>query len=436
MKLIKILLFAVCFIHYSVFSQEYKCYSCETGYPGEYFEIFTLQDSIIIRDTVRDTVFLSMYDMEKATKSLGMSFDEFVHNFLTYVNSRDSSTMTPEEKKHISYLRAMMNAHLKKDRYVLREYTAHFARDSFSITMRKMPEVEQLPDSMDLDFLFILEGEKNTDNFLHSHKKQVRVLYQILKDIKGLANTKHHKIGINFYFPDFSFQEKRAMAQFIKSVSLVIDSIKIKEIRGIPLYFTFDQSVRENSTNYHYLVSMSDMVDSIFLAKTGTTSSSSLEISFTSIDHKKEKSDIPWLQQIRNQFYLARFHTDDFPKISDQYLTLGDLEKLMTADYPDSHWEYYFYSILTIVLILIAGSTFYFLSSTFANFVHNNAMYVFAGGILLVLEMYLLFVFMIETMSNTVVFDFQENQIVLFLPLLLIFVIPLIKNLVRKGETP
>ena len=97
MKLIKILLFAVFFIHYSVFSQEYKCYSCETGYPGEYFEIFTLQDSIIIRDTVRDTVFLSMYDMEKATKSLVMSFDEFVHNFLTYVNSRDSSTMTPEE---------------------------------------------------------------------------------------------------------------------------------------------------------------------------------------------------------------------------------------------------------------------------------------------------------------------------------------------------
>lgn len=436
MKLIKILLFAVFFIHYSVFSQEYKCYSCETGYPGEYFEIFTLQDSIIIRDTVRDTVFLSMYDMEKATKSLGMSFDEFVHNFLTYVNSRDSSTMTPEEKKHISYLKAMMYAHLEKDRYVLREYTARFAQDNFSIHVRKLQEMEQMPDSMDLDFLFILEGEKNTDNFLHSHKKQVRVLYQILKDIKNLSNTKHHKIGINFYFPDFSFQEKRAMAQFIKSVSLVIDSTKIKEIRGIPLYFTFNQKVKDNSSDYNYLVSMSDMVDSIFLAKTGPTPSSALELFFTSIDHEKEKGNIPWLQQIRNQFYLARFHTDDFPKTSDQKLIKDDIEQLMAADYPDSYWEYYFYSILTIVFILIAGSTAYFLSSTFANFVHNNAMYVFAGGILLLLEMYLLFVFMIETMSNTVVFDFQENQVILFLPLLLIFVIPLIKNLVRKGETP
>ena len=162
---------------------------------------------------------------------------------------------------------------------------------------------------------------------------------------------------------------------------------------------------------------------SIFLAKTGPTPSSALELFFTSIDHEKEKGNIPWLQQIRNQFYLARFHTDDFPKTSDQKLIKDDIEQLMAADYPDSYWEYYFYSILTIVFILIAGSTAYFLSSTFANFVHNNAMYVFAGGILLLLEMYLLFVFMIETMSNTVVFDFQENQVILFLPLLLIFVI-------------
>lgn len=426
------ILFISLFLSSTLFSQgEYKCYSCEQE-DGSYFEIYTLQDSVFIRDTIRDTIYIS--NINDITSQLNMSFDEFVDNFLGYVKSKQSSKLSNDETIYISQLRAMMNAHLKKDRYVFREYSLNFANDSFNINVKKMPLADNMPDSLNLDFLFVLEGEKNTNNFLNSPKQQAKVLFRILNDIKNYSQNNKNVVGINFYFPDFSFKEKRGMSQFVKSVSLVIDSSKIVGVRGLPLYFTFDHSAEANQTNYNYLVSLCDMVDSIFLAKVDNTPI--LKISFKSIDAAVGKANMPWLQQIRNQFYLARFQSGYFPITSSVNLKLNDIEMLMAADYPDSYWENYFYTILSIIVVLLIGTVCYFMFPGFTNFVHDNSMFVFAGTILLVMEVFLLFTFMIETMSNTVVFDFQNNQTMLFMPLVLIFVIPLFKNLTKKQVIP
>ena len=426
------LLFFALLLNLSLFSQsEYKCYTCELE-DGDYFEIYTLQDSVIIRDTIRDTLYIST--INDITSHFNMSFDEFVDHFLEFVKSKEATNMSIEEKVYISQLRAMMNTRLKQDRYVLRQYSLDLDKGSYNITVQKIPLADNMPDSLDLDFLFVLEGEKNTDNFLNSPKLQARVLFKILKDIKNYSKNQKKNIGINFYFPDFSYKEKRGMAQFVKSVSIVIDSSRIEEVRDLPLYFTFDEHFEADSLNFHYLASLRDMVDVIFLARVENTPM--LKISFRSIDTQAKKTNTSWWQQIKNQFYLARFQSDEFPITNSEVLILSDIEKLMRADYPDSIWEFYFFTILFIIAFLIIGTFCYFFFPAFTNFVRNNSMYVFSGSILLVMEIFLLFTFMIETMSNTVVFNFQNNQIMLFLPLMLIFIIPLLKNLTKKQEIP
>ena len=127
---------------------------------------------------------------------------------------------------------------------------------------------------------------------------------------------------------------------------------------------------------------------------------------------------------------------EKFPETSQTEVRMEDIEKLFAADYPDSLWEYYMFVIIIAFFLLLVGSCCYMFIPAFSNFVHDNAMYVYAGGILLVLEIYLLFVFMIEGTSKTVVFTFQDNNLMLFLPLLVIFVIPLFRQIMGRRENP
>lgn len=429
MKAIRLLfLWSTAGLLFPVNAQEYKCYTCETGYDGGVFEIFTLHDSVVVTETVYDTVYIS--ELNDLTGHFNMSFDEFFHSFSEYIRSRDTVKRSPAETVYLSDIQATLHAYIRKYRYVLSEYQVDFSKDRFKIHKNEKILPDNLHDSMPLDIMFTLQGKLNTTNFLKTPNQQVRVVYKIFSDIVNASyRNRYKKVGVNFYFPDFSFHEKRAMAQFVKSVSLVVDSTRIPEIRNLPLYFTFD--TEEGKNNQSYLVGLSSMVDSVFLA----TPDASMALTFESL-HSKETLDIPWMKQLLNQFYLARFDTGDFPETSDQALLIEDVKILMNADYPDAYWEYYLLSIFGILFILLIGSMCYIFLPSFANFVHEYSMYVFAGGILLVLEIYLLFVFMVESMSNTVVFSFQNNNTMLLLPVMLIFVIPLIKKVIRTRENP
>lgn len=418
MKIKKNILLFVLVINYAAFSQEYKCYSCETGWGG-YIEVFTLHDSIIVRDTIRDTIYLT--DMKEIASGLNMSFDEFIHQFLDYARKQKQEG----SKLYISHLMAKINEHAKNYRYVLNRYWLDFPKDASEIKNQKMQLPQNIPDSTIMEYVFKLEGKNNTINFLNSQSEQLEVIHRLLHDIKENKKeiedeTIKKRIALNFYFPDFSYKEKRAMAQFVKSVSLVIDSIKVKELTNLPLYFTFNTNGKK--ANLAYLVGLCDMVDKVFVAAS--------DVSLEEIDRTTE---ISTFDKVINQFYLARIHTDDFPDIKEGKFSPRILQQLMNADYPNV-WEGYFLGIIGIVLLLIIGTACYFFISPFANFINENYMYVFAGVIILITEIILLFVFMIEEMtSKTKVFNLWEILLVL---ILLIIVIPLIKKGISNKETP
>lgn len=417
------------FLFNLVSAQEYQSYSYETVEDEfGYYKVFRLRDSIVIKEVVRDTVYIS--GVQDITTNLDMTFDEFVKRFMKYVSLQDSLS----EEPYVDYFKGLIVNEFKKYRYILNEYTIDFSKDN-SLKELKTPLFKiknSLPDaaldSLNIDFLFVLKGEKNTSFFLNSPKLQIRTLYQILTDIQDFNEYHSEKVGLNFYFPDFDFREKRAMAQFIKSVSLVSDSIQKESIRNVPIYFTFEESEK----NLEYLKGMSFMVDKIFLAKPRDPSGNFM--TFLPLSISQEEMSL--FQQLKNQVYLARFFLGKFPQTSQAELLKSDIEKLFIADYPDALWEYYMFIIFIAILLLAIGTCCYLFIPAFSNFVHDNAMYFYAGGILLVLEIYLLLVFMIEGASKTVVFSFQGNNLMLFLPLLVIFVIPLFKQIVGKRDIP
>ena len=80
----------------------------------------------------------------------------------------------------------------------------------------------------------------------------------------------------------------------------------------------------------------------------------------------------------------------------------------------------------------------YRLNPLFSYFLNNNMTYFFSLIIMLILEIYLLFICMVEAMSNEHVFTFggEDKNTFLFLPLLFIFIIPMLNIIARKKDKP
>lgn len=409
MKLNYYLLIIISLLFQSVRAQEYHYYTYE-----------------IIRDTVRDTI--KVHDtitiqpkLDSILSKFDLSFNDFMHTFQQYIEKKGKSIYPLEEDIYLNYLLPLYLEKNMNKRYFMKMYFENKQYGTIDFTNLHTPMHSDLAH----DVMLVIEGEINTDNFIKSPSNQKNTLYKVLNDIiaikKDSLNKNDRKIGLNIYFPDFSFKEKRAMAQFVKSVSLVIDSINIPEIRNIPLYFTFNKNVKED--NSAFLVGLCDMADSVFVVNTPSL------MNFEAID---KNAEISKFEKIKNQFYFVRFYMDDFPTI-DGDLSCDNLELLMNADYPNT-WEGYLLGIIGIIVLLIIGTVCYFLITPFANFIHEHYMYVFAGVIILITEIILLFVFMIEEMnSHTKVFNLWEILIVL---ILLVIIIPVIKKGIKNAETP
>lgn len=367
-----------------------------------------------------DTIYLSTLDT--ILHHFNLSFDEFTNTFQQYVRkNKDSLSYKDETNIYLNHLLPLLLEARGTKQYFVNAYIHNSTRkkpDTLSFTL---PEDTS---KLNLDVLLMVKGEANTYNFLNSPNIQANTLFDVLKKIDNIQTNTHKRIGLNVYFPDYTFEHKKAMAQFVKSVSLVIDSSKIKSIRNLPLYLTYDQ--KYEAAEEHFLTGLNSMVDSIYV-----TNPADGELLFTNFKKSEEKG----IAQIINQFYFARYNIGQFPKTSNKHLFLSDIKLIMHSDYPHN-WEKYLFAIVLLFVLLIVATLLYFFTSWFSSFVHDNSMYVFAAGLLLVLEAYLLFMSMIEGMSEISVFSFQNNDKILLLPVLLMLVIPIIKRMTRSQEKP
>lgn len=388
---------------------------------------------IIQRDTIytKDTIHVS--HLNDVTRLFNLSFEEYTRRLLKEVEEADSTGQYSPERIYLNYLLPMYYPSYMERRYISRHYSVEMQDDCLKmniLNLRKPPG--NYRDSVAMDVLLSFRGDVNTDHFLKSDYYRTSCLEQIFLSIhkNKLAPIK----GINLYFPDFSFKEKRAMAQFIKSASLVIDSCNVRSMRDLRLYATFDQT--RGSQHKNFLYGLTQMVDSVLLVN---SPSEYWPQEATEILNKEGSEKISIGAKLVNQFYLARFSLQSFPESElEDELALPHLRQLIHADYPHNNWEIYLFVLIILVLILVTGWCFYLLNARFSYFINNNLTYIFSLFIMLILELYLLFICMVEAMSNEHVFTFggEDKNTLLFFPLLLGFVMPMLNLVAKKREKP
>lgn len=389
-------------------------------------EIIIIQDTVILQDTL----FIS--ELDEVTRIFGMSFDEYSKRLLKSVEQQDS-TGRSLERIYLNYLLPMYYPSYIKHRYIVRNYSVEVMDNYLKMDIDNFQRpLYSMQDSLDMDVMLMCRGDVNTSNFLKSPSYRSSCLEQLFLSINNtqLTNIK----GVNLYFPDFSFNEKRAMAQFIKSASLIVDSCNIKSIRNLKLFATFDKNTGKD--HYAYLQGLTQMVDSILLVN---TESVNWPMDSVSVISKIDAENASWWSKVQNQFYFARFNFKPFPHFEEnEELLPENLRQLIDADYPYNNWEYYFFALMAIFLFIIVFLFFYRFNLRFSFFLNNNITYLFSAVILLIFEIYLLFICMVEAMSNENVFTFggDDKNTLLLLPLFFVFIIPMFNIISKKREKP
>lgn len=469
MKGIKYSILVFCFLVFSNISEAQYVYLEEPYFEEKWVEDFETKASDTFVVTIYDTVYIS--DLDDLMQNFGMTFDEYVQRFVKFAKGKKSLHTADFNHIYVNYFLPIIgenNSYPFARHYINRIYELDFNGYTFQLNTFPIecPD-DSLQEALSMDVMFTCRYAQNTDRFICSRsdvKKNLVQLIQSLNDpmlllseskkqscshysaVKSNAckniftNTSSTHIqsrntikGVIFYFPDFSFHEKRAMAQFIKSVSLVFDSCKNTNIRNLHYYFMFDKE--KGMANLTYLAGMVSHSDTIFLIEQNSEINTIMPPLF--IISREMVDSIPLLAKFRNQIYLARFFTDIFPKTSSE-LSRSDIELLIDSDYPNNTWELYMYILFVLMLLILIFIALYKSIPLVSVFLNRNSDYYIIAIIIVVLELLLLVSNMFENMSKDNVLEIGNGQqyIIFLLPLFCFIIIPLLKFMGRNKPKP
>lgn len=383
-----------------------------------------------------ETIMVPHYisNLNEVTKNFGMSFDQYVKEFLLFKDEKDTASRFSSDMIYLNYFLPLLRSEsdFLDKRLVIREYSFDPKSNFTRMRLTQLPALySRSLDSLALDVMFCCRGDENTDLFLKSPHYMNSCMVELFS---AIHYSQYRNIrGINLYFPDYSFKEKRAMVQFIKSVSLVVDSSRMKEIRDLRLYATFDRST--GLENRNYLCSLTQLVDSVLLLDEDEIGQPFPPMM---VLNKANADSLSTLFKIMNQFYLARYSTGTFPVTSATQFRPEDIRAIMNSDYPDNRWETYMFILIGLVILVLILIVFYWSFPTFSYYINKNIDLMLSVLIMVVLEFYLLLFTMFAAMSKDDVFTFNgiNGNNILFIPLLLVVIIPLIKVLGKKRNLP
>lgn len=283
-----------------------------------------------------------------------------------------------------------------------------------------------------MDLVVYCRGAEAFDVFLRSDSARMNFIEKVFDSETGMINRLHwgkRPAGLHFYLPDCSFREKRALIRFVQSVSMVIDYYCVKgeriyEGKKCRLTFTFSPEARKE---LDFLSGVIGLVDEVNL---GVYDESGFPL--TPIQgYTRENDPASMVARIRNQYYLFSLRIPD--EVTETECQ-NDLYKLAQAEYSKQNWRLYFFVDVLLVVCLIASVVLYHLYSPFYMMVDRYRSLVVPVIITLVTEIMIVFLYMTEALSGTLLFfNLDENTHLYLLALPLIFIV-LYMTLKMLGE--
>lgn len=303
-----------------------------------------------------------------------------------------------------------------------------------------MQSVQDLLDDKDPDFsreiLFTCEGANRTDRFLNDPDAVLKAISYLFTQMQ---NDPVGVKAINLYFPDFTFREKRAMVQFVKSVRVVMDASKNFKYGKTRLNVIFlDQKNKESQIgeDFKYAI-MLKASELIFI-----NAADVLENFYVEGDHmtRDEVTDINFITRMKSHFYVARYtpHAEDFTHDDITDFSAAKIKDLITADYPENNWEPYLWALIGLIILGIIVIAVYFLYLPFAYLLNRNMGIVLLSSIIYLFELFTLVGMVFQHMcTEDTETSISDNPWLMFcLPILMVIILPLLRELSRGKKLP
>ncbi len=288
--------------------------------------------------------------------------------------------------------------------------------------------------SLSNELLFRFTGAHRTNRFLRNEDAQLRAISYIFTALQ--SDTTKIK-SINLYFPDFNFREKRAMAQFVKSVRMVLDAAKEYDISTMKLKVFFHNQKNPEIIGEGFLYSlMIKASEVVLLDPTNVIDDYYVEGDPFS---KDDIENVDLFTRMNSHFYLARF-TNGNPEIRDSItdFSVGAIRDIALGDIPDNNWESYLWFLAGLVLLVIIIALLYFFYPPFSYILNQNMGIVLASAVVFTIEFFMLAGVVFQNMcTEDESTSLNENPSLLFcMPILMVVVLPLMRQFSRNRKLP
>ena len=395
-------------------------------------------DTIYIHDTVyisNADAFLKKYYKGKITLNELVKNQKLLDSILNDLNKVSGKELYFNFFGNHSFSKGL-SQNIVTTKYTLKRLSQH--KDSVFWIKQSIDigsENFQHPSDLERALLFRFAGTDRTNRLLNNQKTIARVIYNMLTEIQ--ANDE--KIdAIDLYFPDFNFKEKRAMAQFVKSVRMVLDAAQNDTISNLKIKVFLQKPNNKSLIGEDFLYSISMQADEVILLD-----ANNVEYDYYLVTDQytqEDFDDIGWFPWMKAHYYLARYSPEDTLPYSEpiEHFSENAIQKIVLGDIPENDWEYYLWFLCSLFTLMILIVALYFLYPPFSYLLNENMGIVLTSTVIFSLELLILVGVIFENMcvKTEKISSDEDPTLILLMPILMVVVLPLIRQLTRNKQLP
>ncbi len=381
-------------------------------------------DTIYIHDTVyvsNADEFLKKYYKGKITLNELVKNQQILDSILRNLSTVSGKELFYNYFGNHRFPRALSNS------ISIREF--YLGKD---LTFKKLPVYPGTPVSgtVSNELLFRFTGANRTNRFLTNEEAELRAISYIFQALQ--ADTVKIK-SINLYFPDFNFQEKRAMVQFVKSVRMVLDAAKDYDISSMKLKIFFHNQTDPEIIGNDFLYALTIKASSVVLLNPTNV----IDDYYVEGDpfSKEDIEHVGLFTRMNSHFYLARF-TNGNPEIKDTLtnFSVSSIRDIALGDIPENNWESYLWFLIGLVVFVLIILLLYLFYPPFSYLLNQNTGIVLASAVIFTIEFFMLAGVVFQNMcTEDETTSLNENPSLLFcMPIVMVVVLPLLKQFSRK----